>query len=1227
MRSIFVFQSILLLILMVGNTFAQTGTTSIRGTVVDAQGAVVAGATVTLTNPAKGFTRSVITNDSGIYNFAAILPDTYTIEVEKSGFKKVVQTNVVAAIDTPIEVNFTLEVGGVGEVVTVTADSIDSIVNTQDASIGNNFQAQQIQQLPTESRNVNALLSLQPGVTPQGYVNGGRSDQANITLDGVDVNDQQQGPAFESVLRATAESIEEFRITTSNPNANQGRSSGAQISLLTRSGTNDFRGVVFWNPRRTWGSANSFTNNRAGIERPNINRDVFGGAIGGPIVKDKFFFFYSYEALRENPGNSVVRTVPLESLGQGILRFREVTGNVVTMSLAEFNNVFSAAQGANPMALAVLADAARRYPANDFSSGFGDGLNTGGYRFNAETPLDLNTHILRLDYTINNNQQLFFRGNKQHDVALSIPAFPDTFAPETWEHNTGIAIGHMWTIGNNKVNNFRYGLTRQAFTAGGDSNQNAISFRFVYSPLNYSYTLSRVTPVHNITDDFTWTKGDHTLQFGGNIRIIRNKRVDTGAGYDQAVINPSFYNGSGRSLIYPLQDAGYLVPSTDLNTQAAVAALIGRYSQYTVNFNYDLDGNLLPPGTPIRRTFATEEYDMYFQDSWKIFQNLTLNLGLRYGLSRPVYETNGYQIRPSIPLGEYFERRLEYAERGIPYNEVLNFELAGPKHNKPGFYSLDKNNFQPRISAAWSPNFKSGFWGKLFGKNYESVFRGGFSITNDYFGQQLAVTFNNLSTLGFLTSDTIAPNSYGTGGAYGPLGPLFTGFGQAIHTLPGVGPLDNRFQTPADEDSRIEFSLDSTLVSPIHYNWSFTYGRKLPKGLYIEASYVGRKARNLLVQRDIMAPNNLRDPISGEDWYTAAGKIYDLYYADVPVNAVPNIPFFENMFPQLAGFFHPSHSATQTVYILNQDYAYGDWTWLQYLLDDAYVFGIDDPNWSNLFYHPQYAAFAAFSTVGRSDYHGGSLSVRQRLGQSLVLDFNYTFSKSMDDASGLQTSGAYESAFILNAIRQKDSYSYSDFDIRHMINANGLWQLPFGKGRKYFNNLNGFAEALIGGWQLGGIFRWNTGLPYDNLVDLSGWATNWQLRSVAARTRYIQTRHSRGGNGREANAFASLSQLYNSIRPPKPGETGDRNVFRGTSYSTLDLNLGKTFTMPWNENHKLQFRWEVFNVFNRQSLTGEFATLAFVPGDPGSLEELGVGEYSGIQGRPRRMQFVLRFSF
>lgn len=1228
---------------------AQSGTTGISGTISDQNGAAVPGATVRLVNTETGFVRTVTTNDDGKYNFPTIQPANYRVEVEAGNFKKTIKSNVQALVDSPIEINIGLEPGDVSAIVDITGGTIESVINTQDATLGNNFVPQQITQLPTDSRNIPDLLKLQPGVTSEGYVAGGRSDQANITLDGIDVNDQQTGDAFSSVLRITSEAIDEFRVTTTNPNANQGRSSGAQISLITRSGSNQFRGVLFEFHRPDKFSANNFFNNRAGnygpndfavqsglaqagderVPRPNLKRNIFGGALGGPIVKDRFFFFYSYEGYRERKSESVVQVVPTASLGRGELKFLGASVNgvrpVITLTQAQLNtNVFPIA-GINPAAVEVFRAAAARYPVNDDT--VGDGLNTGGYRFNAPAPVDQNTHILRLDYNLNSKQTLTFRGNYQQDSQRIASFLPDSLSSEIWSHPWGFGLTHNWTISNNKVNNFRYGLTRQAFTAGGDSEENGITFRFVFQPKAFSTTLSRITTLQNFSDDFTWITGDHQIQFGGNIRLIDNFRRSLAASYDFATANPSFYEASGRVLDRAVTAAGFPVPVDQRTTvQNAAAALIGRFSQYTGNFNYDIDGNVLATGTPIERNFATEEYDMYVQDTWKPFSNLTLSLGLRYGLSRPVYEKNGYQVVPNIPLGDYFDRRVTAAAAGQSYNEELNFILAGPKNNAPGFYKLDKNNFQPRIGVAWSPNFKNGFLKALLGGENKSVIRGGFAITNDYFGQQLAVTFDNLTTLGFTTSDTIAANTYNI---TDNLAPRFTGFGQTVRTLPNIS-APNRFRTPADEDQRIESSLDSTLVSPIHYTWNVTYGRQLPAGMYVEASYIGRKARNLLATRDIMALNNLVDTRSGLDWYTAAGRLHDLRAADTNINNIPTIPYFENLFPGLGESFWgiPEWTSTQAVYaiVARQDYAgfdfYDilDWTFVQLLIDDG-------PTWSNRFYQPQYAAFSAFSTVAKSDYNGATLSFRQRLGETLSYDINYTFSKSFDNASGLQTSGTYGSAFILNPIRPDDNYSASDFDARHILNANFIFQLPFGKGRKYFNGMNSVADAFLGGWQMTGVYRWNTGLPIFSPFDAAQWATNWNVQSSGVRVRPTGT----STNRTTANIFTDPVAAYQSWRNARPGETGDRNVLRLPGFSVMDLGIGKTFKMPWGENHRLQFRWEVFNVTNVQYFNADnFTRGTFGLGQDSNIsepsEEFGQ-VFTSIQGQPRRMQFGLRYSF
>ena len=867
------------------------------------------------------------------------------------------------------------------------------------------------------------------------------------------------------------------------------------------------------------------------------------------------------------------------------------------------------------------------------ANGPGDEINTGTFSFNSPTETRLNTHIARFDWNVSDSQQLFFRANYQWDNISGTSAFPNTPSGSTWSHPYGGVIGHNWTISDTQINNFRYGLTRQAFSNQGDSGDNAISFRFVFAPLNFSRTLSRITPVHNITNDYTWIKGNHTVQIGGNVRIIRNERDTFAAAFDSAVTNPSFYNLSGAVLTNAFTNAGYNIDGGSVaSVQAASAALIGRFSQYSGNFTFDINGQPLPAGTPSSRSFATEEYDGYIQDRWKIMQNLTLTAGLRYAYSRPVYEQNGFQVVPSQRLGDIFDRRVAASEQGVALNEIINFELAGPANNGQGFYSSDWDNLQPSVAIAWSPSYEDGFLGWLFGEEGDSTIRGGFRISNDYFGGQLAVSFDGLSTIGFTSASTIAANTFDvTGcGAVNPgtgldfCAPQFTGFGQDVRSLPGIPVPAQRFSTPADEAQRIETSLDGTIVSPTHYTWNASFGRSLPNGMYFEASYIGRSARNLFATRDVLALNNLVDPQTGMDWYTAAGILHDLRLADTPIANVQAIPYFENLFDTVGLFGAAGTTSTQGIYNLIDRAGFDilDWTFVQLLIDDRGANGT-----TNLFFHPQYAAFSSFGTTANSDYHGGSFSLRQRLGDTLSYDFNYTFSKSMDDASGLSTGASYGSQFILNPLRPEDNYSVSDFDAKHVINANWLFSLPFGKGRTYLSDINGFADAIIGGWDFGGIYRFNTGLPISTPFDQAQWATNWNVQSNTTQLRPINFTVIRDTQ----NAFADPQAAFNSIRNARPGETGERNTLRLPGFQSVDVNLGKNFQMPWSERHSLEVRMEVFNVTNTQYFTANAISRASygAPQDP----ETGTASanfgriYNGIQGVPRRLQFGIRYAF
>lgn len=1245
--------------------FGQAGTSTVTGIVSDPQGKVIAGASVTLVNTGTNTSRSTTTNDVGKYSFEFVQPGDYRIEVEAKNFKKSVLNDVHALVAQSTSADINLELGQLSETVTVSANAADQLINRDDATLGNTFVPKQITELPTNARSVPALLTLQPATTRDGNVAGARSDQANVTLDGVDINETQTNsvgasvqddpiasnlPANNTVLRLNSEAIQEFRVTTTTANANAGHSSGAQISLVTRSGSNDWHGSLFELYRSKKLAANDFFNNRVGIDKPQLIRHSFGGSLGGPIVRDRAFFFYSFEALRQTSQTSVVRTVPLASMGRGELRYRTNAGAIVTMTTAQLNAAFPALD-MNPAAITIFRDAAARYPVNDFTTGDSTPtalLNTGGFRFNAATPVDLNSHVGKFDFNLTPNQQLFVRTNIIYDLTGQAPQFPDTPPPNVWSHPTGFAAGHTWTISNQIINRFTYGYTREAFTQQGDSADNQISFRFVYSPLGFSRALSRITPVQTIADDLSWVRGNHTLQFGGNIRLVKNERIGFGSAFDNAIANPSFYaGGAGGSLSTPIQNFA-LANSIPVFTSAdraavqnAVSALIGRYSQYSANFTFDADGSLLDAGTPTDRTFATQEYEPYIQDIWKFRQNLTFTFGLRYSLSRPIYETNGFEMKSNIPLGEFFQQRLEAAAQGRVVNTSITFDRSGPANNRPPLYDWDKNNFQPRVAVAWSPSFKTGFLSKLFGANNESQFRGGFGITNDQYGSALAVNFDLNNAVGFVSSFTTPANTYCTNNV-SCLAPLFTALGQDVRGLPNViVPARLNFPNlqPADNSRRIETSLDSALVAPINYNWSFTYERQLPKGFFVQAAYIGRYANNLIAQRDTMALNNLVDPKSGMDWYTAAGQLEILRTQGVPFSSVAQIPYFANLFPSDLGdllFGDPSLTQTQAVYLMGSADVFGnDWTDTQDVLDA--VLG------TNLFFHPQYGALATYSSIGHSRYNAGTLSVRQRLGRSLTFDLNYTLSHSLDDASGLQTGGGFGALFIQNPILQHDWYGNSDFDIRHLINANSIWELPFGRGRKYFSGANNFADSVIGGWRLSGIFRWNSGLPISTPFDDARWATNWNVQSNTVRTRSFQSCPDRGGLDAPKLFGCDPDGIYQSLRNARPGESGERNTLRLPGYVSLDVGLAKKFKMPW-EGHTLEVRLEAFNVTNTQrmgALTGG-RTGYGVGLDPGGApfgcsgsscvsEPLTAptiwSNFSGIQGKPREMQFGAIYRF
>ncbi|MBZ5701439.1 MAG: carboxypeptidase-like regulatory domain-containing protein [Acidobacteriia bacterium] len=945
------------------NGRAQTGTTSLRGTVLDKSGAVVVGAKVTLANPAQAFERVGTSNEAGTYEFVALPPGTYTLTVEMQGFRKHEQKNLQLLVNTPATVNVTLNIGAATETVEVLAQAV--AINTTDASLGIAFNENQVKQLPMEGRNVPDLLSLQAGVTytgnrsdvnrnvdtRSGAVNGAHSDQSNVTLDGVDVNDQTNGYAFTSVLPVTLDSVQEFRVTTTNYNADQGRSSGAQISLVTKSGTNDFHGSLYEYHRNTVTSANDYFVKQAELSQGNPNvppkllRNNFGGSVGGPAWKNRLFFFANFEAARQREENSVLRIVPSLAMRDGIIMYacNQTDPNYSTLCNPNSPGSITGAHGTYTVPVGYYALSPTQMAAMDpqglgpsqlmmqhFQNDFpapndltaGDRVNYVGFRFPGPVPTNNNWYIARADYKITSSgsHTVFWRGALRNDTHGDVPYLPGQ-GPELnqADYSKGFTVGYTGTLRPTLLNNFRWGFTRQSYGQIGNSSQPVIYFRGLNdnsTSNNSSRAVTRTNafqvPVHNLVDDVSWSKRKHTIQFGTNIAFIRNPKLSTLSSFSSASTNASWLSAAGIANKGSYMDPAISgLPAVDSgfanNYDYPLIALMGAITEVDATFNYKKDGSVLPQGTPLTRHFAVNSYEFYVQDSWKVKPNLTVIYGLRYSLFSPPWETNGLEVTPTFSLGDWFMQRARNMVQGIGSfaDPLVAFDLAGPANGKPGFYNWDKKDFGPRIGVAWSPSASEGFLKSLLGGPGKSSIRAGFGIVYDRIGQGLLSTFDRRGSFGmsstltsgnglinFANSPRVGQNGVGLNTI--PLTDT-TGTIQLFPANPPAGGFPQTFPWGNQNGAyAATWGLDSSIKTPYSYTLDLSVGRELPRDFFLEVSYVGRLSHRLLVQEDLAQPADLVDPKTHIDYYTAAQALAKIY-------SQPNAPAPGAITPQMVG--------------------------------------------------------------------------------------------------------------------------------------------------------------------------------------------------------------------------------------------------------------------------------------------------------------------------------------
>ncbi|HLY40350.1 MAG TPA: TonB-dependent receptor [Terracidiphilus sp.] len=1239
--------------------------TSLNGRVTDTSGAVIPGASVKLTLQATGAARENTTDSSGQYQFSQLTPGRYTLTVSATGFATNERTGMDLLVSQPATANITLQVAEVQQQVTVSVAE-QAMLNTTDATLGNAFDSHVVQSLPLDARNVPDLLTLQPGVTflgraddstgtqgvgnnptdsRAGSVNGGRADQSNITLDGIDVNDINNGYAFTSVLRMTQDSVAEFRVTTSNPNAEEGRSSGAQVALITRNGTNAFHGAAYEYNRSSLLEANDFFNKEQELaagtsNRPeSLVRNIYGGAVGGPLIKDKLFFFANYEGRRDSQGTSVnAGTVPTESYRAGNLAYEYANNSggdsTFTLTPSDIQGMDPQDIGNDPALLTVL----NNYPqGNDPTQG--DGLNSIGYRFPYTIHRKYDTYIARLDWNLNSKHSLFWRGNLQSDSEPTPPAFPGQ-PPQTTvlTNNKGFAAGYTYLINPNMVNDARFGLTRQGANSAGAANQPVIYFGLVSQPQSVEYSTSFIIPVYNLADNLSWTKHDHNFAFGTNIRFITDQRMSNAQSFPDGQMNQGWLTRSSTiaNSHGPFDPEDYGYPAVDFANfgneyNAALMNLVGTITEGDAIYNYTKTGSTVAVGAPIARKYRWNEYEFYAQDTWRLLSSLTLTYGLRYSYLQAPAETSGTQVGTCqyagstcepYSLGQYYNGSIAQAQTGGAANSVgeVAFNLNGRYNHAPDFWTPDKNDIGPRVAIAFSPAPQEGMWRKLLGNQLTSI-RAGYSLVFDHFGAGIVQNFDTTGSYGLSSHLSNAPGSEPIESA-----PRFTAINAVPQSLLPSAPAGGFPAVPVasgDGSFAISWGLDSAIKTPYSHLLDFSVTRGLQKGASVEVSWVGRFAHRQLAQEDVAMPINLN--VGGAAYFTEAAQLATMARANTPVTSVAPIAYWEQEFAGLEGedigLKYGPLTATQNVYALFLSNLYNE-TYALYQLDtpgnlpDTKI-GADVNYPAFRYYHDQYSALYGWRSIGYSNFNALEAVYRQHFG-GMEADFNYTYSKSLDitsQAERLGNSASTNYAQIMNSWIPNQLYGPSDFDVRHQLNSNFVWDLPFGRGQKLLSGTGRLANEIIGGWQTTGVVRWTSGFPFE-VNNGAYYPTNWDIQGYAQQIASIPSRAN--ARGSLTQRFADPATVFASFAHALPGQSGTRNPLRGDGFFDWDEGINKTFDLA--ERAKLILRWDMFNVSN--SVRFDPQSISSTLDNPQSF-----GQATGELTNYRLAQFAARIEF
>lgn len=1000
--------------------FAQVATSRLEGIVEDGSGAVVPNAKIVAVNEKTQIRAETTSNQEGFYVFPSLQPGIYSVTAEAKGFRKAVVSALELNVSVAVTQRFKMEVGQVTETVVVEAEAVR--VQTADAQIGRSVTLRDIDTLPQLTRNPITLAVFQPGVqidpgdTSFSRVNGMRQGSNNATLDGISVNDSVTSRLGLSMTSNNTDSVGEFRIITNGAKAEYGRNAGGQVELITRSGSNEFHGNLFDYHRNTVLNANSFFNNSSKVARSKYIRNLFGGSIGGRVIRNRTFFFFNYQGDRLAQEVVRNRTVLTPEAKQGIFRWRAPGQTAISSFDIARNDPRS--KGVDPAIAKIFS-----VLPNPNNTDTGDGLNTAGFRFNNPNGSENNSYTLRADHNLKDGHRLFFRYSWMKTYSIdglngqdaTFPGFP-----QGWQGGirNGFSIGSDWVLTPSLVNEARVGtMSANSDFARPGRQPNAMIISNLYTdPYNPAFAQGRNSPVWDFTDNLTKLMGKHTIKMGASLRFTNQW------GYNDAGIYPNVTLGTSLGAavptnIGPTVAGGTISSANRQQFESLYNDVLGRMNQVTQTYYSDLK-TWQAAGTPRVREFLLREHGFFIQDDWKVNRTLTINVGLRWEYNSVPKEKNGFQgtldKAASMHLGSWFD------------NLTLTKDNA--------WYNQDWNNFAPRFGFAWDPKGD----GKM-------ALRGSYGLYYDrLIGATVSLADGN--TPGFAQAVPVFPNQ-----AVGADFRVSDGI-----PAPPQPPAPILTQPATRAISTVVFNPN--LRTPYVHQFNLNLQREIARNTVLELGYVGSRGVKLFMNMDLNQQRIYGDFLSGFKELQA-------------FQTNPNAPISSGntlvrVFSTPAAAISSLGAANFTQGLVGNAAANLDRTFYT-----RYAAAGLSPYY--LRNYPQYNQMIQGGNHGRSYYNSMQVSVRRNM-SSLQVFANYTWSKSIDNASA--EGNGYTAPFdsynlLLNRGR-------SDWDRPHSFNSSVTYIIPFGKGKKFGGDMPQWLDSAIGGWELGGLMIWQSGAVY-----------------------------------------------------------------------------------------------------------------------------------------------------